>query len=410
MDYEKFSDETGYNVKPRKNTPYQEDLSRTYGRVLDAKSYATHTGVPLIEAALHMQVGMAGSSISEFLEAYEAFKAREGKYDFDDMLKEVLAKGPIGTPIILVDECQDLSNLQLDIVKEWSVGCEALYLAGDDDQSIYAFNGASEYGFLDFPADETEVLRKSYRVPLAIGNRANRIIRKVVKRQSKNVEWRPEEGTIDRINDYKTLYWEEAYEKDRDIMVLARHRKMVVEVRDYLWSLNIPCTIDGKSVWSQETVKQVQNFYKLKAGGFLTAPELADLLGAMGRKNERRDLRKKISVQKEFYLDDIEPVDHWWREMKGKHLDVLNDIITERGIEILDKAFTIDVSTMHASKGREADAVVILTDCYQKVIDNLFHNPDTEIRLCYVALTRAREKAIIVNPDTERYLKPLLEA
>ena len=39
--------------------------------------------------------------------------------------------------------------------------------------------------------------------------------------------------------------------------------------------------------------------------------------------NERRDLRKKISVQKEFYLDDIEPVEHWWREMKGKHPAIL---------------------------------------------------------------------------------------
>ena len=408
-DYRKFSDETGYKIKPRnKNTSFQEESGvQSYGRILDAKSYATHKRVSISEARTHMSVQLPGSRVADFLEKYEAFKKREGKYDFDDMLLACLGKGPIGTPIILVDECQDLSDLQLELIKQWSVGAEALYLAGDDDQSIYAFNGASEYGFLDFPADDTRILRKSYRVPLVIGERAERVIKKVKKRQPKNVEWTLNEGEIRRYRSLNSISsaLKEAFETGRDVMIMVRHRNQTWETRKWLKKHGIICTLDGKMPWKISSVKQVKNFYHLLSGGKLNATDMAALLTAQGQKTEAAKIRKKLSIQKEFGLDDVEGLS--WKNMD---IDIV-DAVKKHGIEILDKELTIDVSTYHSSKGRETDVAIVLTDCYTKVSDTLRRKPDTERRLCYVALTRAREKLIIINPeDPLNYMKPVMEA
>lgn len=409
-DYEKFSNETGYRVKPRKNQSFQElAAANSYTRLLNAKSYAAHKKVSVREACFHMSIELPGSRIADFIEAYEAFKEREGKYDFDDMLLSCLGEGSLGTEIILVDECQDLSDLQLDIIREWSVGAEQLYLAGDDDQAIYSFSGASQYGFLDFPSDDTRVLRKSYRVPVAIGNRAQRIVNKLSKRKSKSVEWSLHEGSVQRTPTWRHLNWREAYENERNVMVLARHRRMVDQIRESLNKLGIICSVDGKLPWKESTIENVKNFLTLEDGGSLEAGAMEKLIGAMGRKNERRDFRKKISKRKKFFLRDMAPVTHWWKEIKGADA-FMRKMIRNYGVETLDKPVTIDVSTFHASKGREADAVVVLTDCYEKVMETQRKAPDSERRLCYVACTRARQKLIICNPETDKYLLDLVKA
>lgn len=406
-DFRKFSDETGYKVKARTKKVSFEESSDIYGRVLNAKSYATHKRVSISQARTHMQIELPGSRVADFIEKYEAFKEREGKYDFDDMLLSCLGQGPIGTKIILVDECQDLSDLQLELIRQWSVGADALYLAGDDDQSIYAFNGASEYGFLDFPADETIILRKSYRVPLGIGERAERVIKKVKKRQPKNVEWTLNECSFERRRSLLQIISQlkHAFVDGRDIMIMSRHRKHGQEVSKLLKKHGIAHTIDGKMPWSNTKAKQVKDFYHLLCGGKLKAQDMVNLLRGQGQKTEAAKIRKLISVQSEFGLDDVEG-------LSWKNLDA--DIwwyVTKHGIEVMDKELTIDVSTFHSSKGRETDVAIIMTDCYPTVTENLRLHPDTERRLCYVAMTRARERVILINPeDPLNYMKPLLEA
>ncbi len=323
------------------------------------------------------------------------------------MLLSCLGQGAIGTKIILVDECQDLSDLQLELIRQWSVGADALYLAGDDDQSIYAFNGASEYGFLDFPTDETIILRKSYRVPLAIGMRAERVIKRVKKRQPKNVEWTLNEGDVSRRKSLNSMLTPllHAFEGEQEVMILARHRQQVTSTAKWLKLRGIICTIDGKMPWKNSEAKQVKNFYHLLSGGKLNATDMGNLLRGQGQKTEAAKIRKKLSVQKEFGLEDVEGLS--WKNVSAD----IKSAVKRRGIEVLDKPLTVDVSTFHSSKGRETDVAIVLTDCYARVSETLRKQPDTERRLCYVAMTRARRNVVLINPeDPMNYMKPLLEA
>jgi DNA helicase II / ATP-dependent DNA helicase PcrA len=59
--------------------------------------------------------------------------------------------------VIFIDEAQDLSPIQwkmFDVLKSKS---KDVFLAGDDDQAIFAWAGADVNRFIDEPADE-EVL------------------------------------------------------------------------------------------------------------------------------------------------------------------------------------------------------------------------------------------------------------
>lgn len=63
------------------------------------------------------------------------------------------------TPIkyLLVDEYQDLNRCDLDIIKYFSNSGAEVYIAGDDDQSIYGFRNAHPNGIRNFTNEYNEV-------------------------------------------------------------------------------------------------------------------------------------------------------------------------------------------------------------------------------------------------------------
>ena len=60
----------------------------------------------------------------------------------------------------------------------------------------------------------------------------------------------------------------------------------------------------------------------------------------------------------------------------------------------------VRLSTIHASKGGEADHVVLLTEMAKRSYREMEINPDAEARVWYTAVTRARERLTIVAPST----------
>jgi len=60
----------------------------------------------------------------------------------------------------------------------------------------------------------------------------------------------------------------------------------------------------------------------------------------------------------------------------------------------------IRLDTIHASKGKEADNVMLINNITKKIYENTIQDIDlydAEIRVKYVGLTRARKNLIIVN-------------
>jgi DNA helicase-2/ATP-dependent DNA helicase PcrA len=94
--------------------------------------------------------------------------------------------------VVFIDEAQDLSPIQwmmYDVLKEKS---KDIYLAGDDDQAIFAWAGADVKRFLNEPAEEV-VLPYSNRVPKNIQELSNVIVSRIQTRKEK--QYFPKKGS-----------------------------------------------------------------------------------------------------------------------------------------------------------------------------------------------------------------------
>lgn len=106
-----------------------------------------------------------GPGLREFRSEWEEYKAENGLFDFTDQLTYALdeEKSP-STPVIIVDEAQDMFPLLFELVNEWRKDADVVIIAGDPHQTVNTHEGASPEFFnsIDLP---TVVLPDSHRVP-----------------------------------------------------------------------------------------------------------------------------------------------------------------------------------------------------------------------------------------------------
>jgi hypothetical protein len=121
---------------------------------------------------------------------WDEFKDAEGCVDFTDMIETALTEttaAPGSPKLGYFDEVQDFTALELALVRHWGAQMDQIVLAGDDDQTIYAFKGAVPDAFLDppIPDERKKVLDQSYRVPVSVHAAANKWIARVSRREPK---------------------------------------------------------------------------------------------------------------------------------------------------------------------------------------------------------------------------------
>jgi len=108
------------------------------------------------------------SKITKLLDAYEGYKIKNNLIDFDDMLHiayQMLMDNPKlldhirkTYDYIQVDEAQDNSKIQFEILKLISYPKNNIMMFADDDQSIYGFRGAYVEGLNNFVKTYKETL------------------------------------------------------------------------------------------------------------------------------------------------------------------------------------------------------------------------------------------------------------
>jgi superfamily I DNA/RNA helicase len=84
-----------------------------------------------------------------------------------------------------------------------------------------------------------------------------------------------------------------------------------------------------------------------------------------------------------------------WSESK---IYLIRKLIEQKKITQSPK---IDVATIHSVKGGEADNVILMEDITQPVFEQLDRDPDSEHRVFYVGVTRAKENLIIVKSQSQ---------
>ncbi len=128
------------------------------------------------------------AEIDALLSRFEAEKKARGMMDYDDILVAWLAllRSDDGEACrnvydyVLVDEYQDTSRLQVEILRSLVCGHRNIMAVGDDCQSIYSFRGAlaaqlKEF-LLDFPGARCVALEANYRSTEEILDFSNQVI------------------------------------------------------------------------------------------------------------------------------------------------------------------------------------------------------------------------------------------
>jgi len=298
---------------------------------------------------------------------WQYFKTMNNLIDFNDMLilgNQCIKGHP--TDVLMVDEFQDLSPLQLEIVKKFIQKKERVYIAGDDDQFLYRFQGAQPEIMLDFPSDHINILSQSHRVPLEIFREATKLIEQNQTRQPKKTAPRPGRGFLSTIMD-RDLERVIA-EIRKSTYLLLRTNKLVRRMSWELASRGVPYKfLDSKKErswgWSKKKLQVMDRLFKEPLRDRMT------LLEYMYRSG-------KISRGMKSFLSG-----YIWR----------NSPIVPENIHTY-------LGTIHSSKGREADTIILFDDITRRVAESMTTQQglEDERRVWYVGMTRAREKLVIV--------------
>lgn len=131
------------------------------------------------------------SRVVDLMRAYERLKDDRRQMDFEDVLLATLgmveSEPRVASYVrqqyrfFVVDEYQDVSPVQHDLLRAWLGGRDDLCVVGDASQTIYSFTGASSRYLLgfgsEFPRASVLRLERNYRSTREVVHAANALMR-----------------------------------------------------------------------------------------------------------------------------------------------------------------------------------------------------------------------------------------
>ncbi|MDX8044622.1 UvrD-helicase domain-containing protein [Gracilibacillus sp. S3-1-1] len=234
--------------------------------------------------------------VKKILQKYEQMKQTNGYMDFDDILLDAyffLRQNPNYLRLlqqrfayVLCDEWQDTNPIQYELVQMIAKLQDNLFVVGDDDQTIYEFNGADSSIILnftkDYPKAKTFHLNINYRSTTSIVGLANKVIAFNEKRYQKKLKAtkeREDEPSFLRLDSSdqeaemiieKMLHdVKQGKRSFRDFAILYRTNSYNRAIFDQLVLKDIPFVIygDSNSFYEQSVVKPVIDHLRLAMDG-----------------------------------------------------------------------------------------------------------------------------------------------
>ncbi|MFW2336190.1 ATP-dependent DNA helicase UvrD2 [Ilumatobacter sp.] len=265
--------------------------------------------------------------LTEVWPQYRAALDRQGAVDFDDQIYraiETLLTQPearraaqAACRVLLVDEFQDLTPAHLLLIRLLAAPGGAVFGVGDDDQTIYGYNGADPAWLIDFsrwfPGAESHPLEVNYRCPAGVVDIADRLLRHNRRRVDKTIRaasadtggWRsvtsddPVDASAGEVRDALATGADPA-----DIAVLARVNAALVPVQVALTSSSVPISGGvGAEFLERTAVRAAMAWLRLASGARFSGADVGESLRRPSRGLSPR-LRDWASEQRD--LDGLE--------------------------------------------------------------------------------------------------------
>ena len=240
--------------------------------------------------AMHMNDNRM-SKIADVYALYQDRLKRNSALDFDDLIfktvellksdKEVLDYYRNRFKYIMVDEYQDTSKAQYELIKILAREHQNICVVGDDDQSIYGWRGADIRNILEFEKDYDDVhvvkLEQNYRSTQIILDAANTVISNNIERKRKRLWSEKKDGELIKIQVAQDEIEESDFVADmiakisreqnrsyKDFAVLYRANAQSRSVEDALNRSQIPYNIyGGTKFYERKEIKDLIAFLRV---------------------------------------------------------------------------------------------------------------------------------------------------
>ena len=325
------------------------------------------------------------------------YKQTYSLIDYNDMIKKFTTQQQCPSfEVIFVDEAQDLSLLQWDMIKLLQQNSKDVYIAGDDDQAIFGWAGADVDSFIKFDAVEIP-LKQSKRVPQTIHTRA---LQRLDNIKSGRLEkpWNiptAQEGSIKSFFSLDPINLSKG-----DWYILARTNDLLKPIIRDLKKRGLYFeTKQGRSI-SESLYRDILNWELWKKDNELSTIEVQRLLERFDKKLKETDdkLFKLNDLKKEYKLNPQLP---WYDAFTAvtPHMKTYIRAMESNGEDLRLKP-RIKVLTLHGSKGGEATNVIILQNQTRNTIKGAtktIMKQDEEQRVWYVGLTRCSKNLFLIR-------------
>jgi superfamily I DNA/RNA helicase len=337
------------------------------------------------------------------VKAYEKFKAVNDLVDFHDcLLKFREANKPVSVKAAFIDEAQDLTLLQWEVCQIAFSSAEKVRIAGDDFQSLFTYAGASPRTLISLARRYRVIkLETSYRLPGAVYRFAKGITRLISGKIDKDFKPAKDvEGFVEEIVDRNLLM--RRIQKDMADngpapyrwYLLFRNNCFIEETADLLEQYTIPYhTARGFCIPEKDLVK-IKRFYNYRKKGF----------GSKEAFEKFRNDHNIKDIEEDFTESDLIP-----SEKRYVYFSYVRKFGIEALVGMANKAPFLLLSTTHRVKGGEADYVAVFLDCTRRVSDNVLLHIDEELRVLYVACTRARTGLYLVDSQSSYGLGKIVD-
>ena len=384
-------------------------------------AYARAKKISLQEAAIQLDKYVTTDLLlTEQLEQdLRTFKKETKMVEFSDMTKLFVDKDKMNDPAsqiseieaVFLDEAQDLSPAQWDMFFYIEKHCKRSYIAGDDDQTIYTFQGADPNIFINLKGKFDNQIQ-SHRVPRKIYAKALEVLSRISNRLPK--DWDPRDAEGEVIENY--------YLKDIDFtkgnwMVLAQTNNLLSEIGEHFYGLGLRFLSKVNGILPNNIIKGYRIWTRLNKGAIVSSEEAKIVYEELLSYHAKHvafgySSGKTLDKVKTVNLEDLKK-DHGllvtgsWEQLYIDE-DTKNYMkhLLKNG-DTLMKDPRIKLLTIHGSKGKECDNVVLFldygTENQIKPYQEACRNPDPQHRLIFVGITRAKQRLYIMAPLYDNY-------
>lgn len=409
---EKFNKDTGFRISnsydkaKNENQPFLHD--EFYDAFMKSRSYLKEDEyVPRFLTSF-------GEDYLRFVKAYRGWLQDNNLIDFTGFFERGIEEGVCpDVEMLLVDEWQDLTPLQIKQIEDWIKQIPISYHAGDDDQCIYEWAGAKSDSFLNLPCTEEVILGTTYRLPNNILNFSQKLIKKNKIRKDKDIKSVKPDGKIEQGSLRNIAQYLNEYEKSSSTYILIRNNFIAHKLKQVLQEVGLPTQINKHDIGmflvfnnlfktkiaTRQMIESLVYESLFPANRYFqrgAKKKLKDYLSVMAW-DEEMDLNHLLSnyMTEAFYMDisrndfsNIDITPHYFR--------YIQHIVNTYGVDFKP----IQIMNIHQSKGLEADNIILIPDVSKKVLSSEMSDThiESERRVWYTAITRSKKNLFLAFP------------